>query len=150
MNFIEGTRRLALVLGVAGVLAGGFASYVELQPILLHNRFDRLANSDAVKQAQLKETQHSSLNREFGFDNGARELGGGNTTMNQDGISTISWNDKYGVVSIETDDGQTLYPTPAPSIWTYLLIPLFPLLGFFLPWGAIRTVQWVGAGFIAS
>ncbi len=52
------------------------------------------------------------------------------------------------VSSIETEDGQTLYPTPSPALWTYFLIALFPILGFFIPWGAIRAVGWVGAGFV--
>jgi len=140
MNPRKGMRRLVLVLGCTGVLVGGFASYLQLQPILLHNRFERLANSDAVTQARRKETHQSELNREFGLDNGTRKLGSGTATVNQDGISTISWDDN-GIESIETDDGQTLYPTPAPSMRTYLLIPLFPFLGFLIPWGATRTVQ---------
>ena len=31
MNFKEGTRRLALLLGVLGTIVGGFASYIEFQ-----------------------------------------------------------------------------------------------------------------------
>ncbi len=56
MNLKEGTRRLALILGAVGALLGGFASYMELQTVLsqsaLHNKFERLANSDVVKQAR--------------------------------------------------------------------------------------------------
>jgi hypothetical protein len=54
------------------------------------------------------------------------------------------------ITSIETQDGQTLYPTPAPSAWLYLLIALFPILGFFIPWGAVRAIGWVGGGFVAG
>ena len=54
MNLREGTRRLALLLGVVGAILGGFASYLFLQPALeqraRHNRFEQLANSDVVKQ----------------------------------------------------------------------------------------------------
>ena len=54
MNLREGTRRLALLLGVAGAILGGFASYSELQTVreqwASHNRFERLANSDVVQE----------------------------------------------------------------------------------------------------
>jgi hypothetical protein len=70
--------------------------------------------------------------------------------VNKGGIKAIHWTKTLGVESIETDDGQTLYPTPAPPAWLYLLIALFPILGFFLPWGAVRVIGWVGAGFVAS
>jgi len=42
MNLREGTRRLALLLGVVGTIFGGFASYMELQTVqnqrARHNR----------------------------------------------------------------------------------------------------------------
>lgn len=63
-------------------------------------------------------------------------------------IKTIHWSKDLGVDSAETEDGQTLYPTPAPSEWMFLLVALFPVLGFFIPWGAIRAVAWVGVGFV--
>jgi hypothetical protein len=72
------------------------------------------------------------------------------STVNKGGIKAIHWTKTLGVESIETDDGQILYPTPAPSAWLYLSIALFPALGFFIPWGAVRAIGWVGAGFVAS
>lgn len=54
MNLREGTRRLALLLGVAGALVGGSASYMEMQTVLSqrarHNRFEQFAASEVVKQ----------------------------------------------------------------------------------------------------
>ncbi len=56
MNLREGTRRLALLLGVVGTILGTFASYVELQTVLnqraRHNRFEQLANSSVAEQAR--------------------------------------------------------------------------------------------------
>ena len=56
MNLREGTRRLALLLGVVGAIAGGFASYSELLTVLeqwaRHNRFEQLAASPFVQHAQ--------------------------------------------------------------------------------------------------
>ena len=70
--------------------------------------------------------------------------------VDKSGIKAINWSQDFAVESIEKGDGQTLYPTPATSAWTYLLIALFPIFGFFIPWGAVRAIGWVGAGFVAS
>ena len=72
--------------------------------------------------------------------------------VNAGGIKTINWAKgwAYTVESIETEDGQTLYPTPAPNRWLYLLAAICPVLGFALPWGLIWAVGWVGAGFLAT
>src|SRR5271157_5971157 len=54
VNLREGTRRLALLLGVTGAILAGFASYMELQTVLnqraRHNRFEQLATSEVVQQ----------------------------------------------------------------------------------------------------
>jgi hypothetical protein len=70
--------------------------------------------------------------------------------VDKSGIKAINWSQDFAVESIETQDGQTLYPTPAPAAWLYLLIALLPVLGFVIPWGAVRAIGWVGAGFVAS
>ena len=74
------------------------------------------------------------------------------TNVNKGDIKTIHWAKGKGLVveSIETEDGQTVYPTPAPSRWPYLFAAILPLLGFLIPWGAIRAIGWVAAGFVAS
>lgn len=226
MDLKEGTRRLALLLGVVGAIAGGFASYLELQTVIdqraRHNRFEQLANSDVV-QRQSKFLQKSADfipgpypmdKKQFAQKIKARfpeykdiddetlaviilekypqyrdmvkvdpwekyavkEKSGtaidpktreriqtqpdfipddpypaialpNPSDVNKGGIKTINWTHGYGVESIVTEDGQTLYPTPAPSAWLYLLVALFPVFGFFIPWGTIRAIGWVGAGF---
>jgi hypothetical protein len=146
MNLREGTRRLALLLGVAGAIAGGFVSYLELQTVLdqraCHNRFEQLAASDVVRQE--REKLNPSLPDWQRVDIEPFTYSG----PNRGGIKTIAWGKNFGVRYFETEDGQTLYPTPAPAAWEYLLVALFPFLGFFIPWGAIRAIGWVGAGFI--
>ena len=54
----------------------------------------------------------------------------------------------WRTLGIQTPSGQRFYPTPAPSAWSYLLIAILPILGFFIPWGAVRAVGWVVAGFV--
>jgi hypothetical protein len=246
MNFREGTRRLALLLGGLGAIVGAIGSYSYLQPVMhqreLHRAFEQLATSDIVKQerkklqafpdfipdmpdfipdsgqfapisglppsavlkpipqhgrAKLSDAQSRYVQLPNGsylewpegvsaeeFKAKAGKLMGTSPTpsnakplqthikeyspqqlqdqvdwgtsippfskVNEGGIETINWGHDYGVESIEATDGQTLYPTAAPSAWLYLLIALLPLLGFLIPWSVIRAVGWVGAGFVAS
>jgi hypothetical protein len=72
--------------------------------------------------------------------------------VNIEEVKTINWSmgTAYGVESIETKDGQTLYPTPAPSRWLYLFAAILPVFGFALPWSVVRAVGWVGAGFFVN
>jgi hypothetical protein len=151
VNLKEGTRRLALLLGAVGAILGGFVSYLELDSVMAerarHNRFEHLANSVVVQQE--RKTLQAPPDFIPDLPPGAK-LVHLPSKVNQGGIKSIHWTDDYGVESIETEDGQTLYPTPVPSAWVYLLAALFPVLGFFIPWGAIRAIGWVGAGFMKS
>jgi len=72
------------------------------------------------------------------------------STVNKGGVKTIRWTKGLGIESLETEDGETLYPTPAPSRWLYLVAAILPALGFALPWGLVRAVGWVAAGFLAT
>ena len=72
------------------------------------------------------------------------------STVNKGGVKTIRWTKGLGIESLETEDGQTLYPAPAPNRWLYLVAAILPLLGFVLPWGLVRAVGWVGAGFLPT
>jgi hypothetical protein len=148
VNLREGTRRLALILGVVGIIVGGFASYLFLQPTLdqraRHNKFEQLATSDVVKQVRKRQAGWVSIDPKTG------ERIQWDQQVGKDGIKTIHWTQDNQIESIETDDGQTLYPTPAPSAWEYLLVALLPILGFFVPWGAVRAIGWVGAGFVTN
>jgi hypothetical protein len=150
VNLREGTRRLVLLLGAAGAILGGFVSYMELQPLARqsakHNRFEQLANSQIVLQ------ERENAKRDFPriTNPPITDSKGWQITVNSGGVGTIFWGSDYQVASIQTLDGQRLYPTPAPSAWTYLLVALFPILGFLIPWGAVRAIGWVGAGFAQS
>lgn len=153
-----------MLLGVAGALIGGFVSCIDLQSVWEqrtdHNRFERLANSDVVEQERkilqappdfIPEPPPGAKLNQPGtvrFDESTSVPIP--SQVNRGGIATINWSHDYGVESIETSDGQALFPTPAPSAWDYLWIPLFTLLGFFVPWGAIRAIGWVVAGFVKS
>jgi len=231
LNLKEGTRRLAVLVGLAGVILGAFASYIELQSLLSqkvrHNAFEQLTASDVVKHertcrllgytsgcSQIELPPSAVFDRQSQADPYAATAEKSDpplTVQGPDGktyqfppgtdkaaeiryfkrkgirsdpfaaiaepsssdvpakfssesitplasevnigeIKTINWTmgTGYGVQSIETQDGQIHYPTPLLSAWRYLLIALLPILGFFIPWGTIRAIGWVGAGFVAS
>lgn len=146
MNLREGTRRLALLLGVVGAVLGGYVSYMELQTVLdqraRHNEFERLANSQVIQQE--RKTLQEKTNSQSNF---VPDWAFGGTVVNNGEIKTIYWRDKWEVDSIDTVDGKTHSSTLAPSAWLYLVVALLPVFGFFIPWGAIRAIGWVGAGF---
>jgi hypothetical protein len=125
-------------------------SYLELQTVLAqktaHQQFEQLADSQIARQAREKAM------RDFArvTNPPVTDPDGWEDPVNSGGIGTINWSHHYGFKSIETQDGQTLYPTPAPSAWLYLFIALLPILGFLIPWGAIRAIGWVGAGFVQT
>lgn len=174
MNLKEGTRRLALLLGVVGALLGGFLSYSLLQSNLQeraeHRQFEHLEASKAVQQD--RQYLKDDSNGEGPFDPIQKfialshedqmavlqklapgkqdELLNSIRALRASGIKTIDWTKDLKIASIETQDGQILFPTPAPGAWSYVAIAFLPLLGFFIPWGAVRAIGWVGTGFVAG
>lgn len=147
MNVKRGLGRLAILLGIGGAILGAFFGYARLQPELSqraqHNRFEQLAASDVVRKT--RPTWDSlqapeSPNDPWGVTSVTAKV-------DKDGIKTISWGEDGSVESIETSDGQTLYPTPAPNRWAYLLVALSPIFGFLIPWGGVRAVYWTLNGF---
>jgi hypothetical protein len=164
MNLREGTRRLALLLGLVGLIVGGFFSYLVLQSVMSqradHQRFEGLADSSVVEQARKERfgpwdaagspIQPFDPKQPYCIaDHDRNELDYSASEPNSSGIRTVHFENRE-IASIDTTDGQTLYPTPAPSAWLYLLIALWPVLGFFIPWGATRAIGWVAAGFVAG
>jgi hypothetical protein len=77
-----------------------------------------------------------------------RPIPGSTTPVNAGNIKSVTWaNNDFAVSYIETQDGRTLYNRQARSHWLFLLYACYPLIGFFLPWGAIRAAGWVILGF---
>ena len=164
MNLREGTRRLALLLGVIGAILGGFASYLDLDLLMpqlkRHNKFVQLTNSDLVKQEQkCRSLGYASDCSQipppppgFVLDKPKYSVENADGTpldseLNKGGIKTIHWTKDYAVASIETDSA-SVYAEPAPNAWEYFLAVLFPVFGFIIPWGTVRAIGWVGVGFV--
>jgi len=146
MNLREGTRRLALLLGVVGAIVGGFVSYAESQTVkeqrASYIKFERLSASDVVRQERKNCLSDNP-------PNGYAKLGS-QLQANSAGIKAINWTEDCKVLTIETDANEWLYQDRAPGYREYLFIVLFPIFGFFIPWGAVRAIGWVGAGFIQN
>jgi hypothetical protein len=150
MNLREGTRRLALLLGVVGAILCCLFSLAQLQSLMRQRaeqkRFEKLANSQIMQQDRYDLLADCVKQTPPKLDLSA----GLSSHLHKGGIDTITWSSGCQIASITTENGETVYPSPAPGTWSYILIANLPLLGFFIPWGAIRAIGWVGAGFIAS
>ena len=136
-----------MLLGAAGAIIGGVFAYAQLQSTMRqradHKQFEQLANSDAVQQ-----DRKDFLAGWVSIDSKTGERIQWDQQVDKGGIKTIHWTKDNEIESIETEDGQTLYPTPAPGVWSYFLIAILPMLGFFIPWGVVRAIGWTLAGFI--
>ena len=176
MNLREGTRRLALLLGVAGAIAAGFYAYILLYATLqqrsAHQRFQVAANR-IERLGRAVQNQYPVYTGMDASDVGWRVLTkypqfwpwvSGRTNLEPelpkawspsaapnreqtDPWQTAAKQTDWRIWGITTPDGQTFLPTPAPSEWSYLLILLTPIGGFIVPWGIIRAIGWVVAGF---
>lgn len=196
MNLSDGTRRLALGLGVVCAAFGGFGSFKVLMPIVSHYKFQALAGSETAqrerqwymqdvqreraiylgKEAQLQtempvarrkdnlhileKRQDMALRIQLLSIETSEELfriEQTHSSVNRNGIRRIQWTGDYGVESIdaskpwprpldveaiETQGGEILAPTPSPAAWEYVLIALFPVLGFLVGCGAVRAIAW--------
>lgn len=70
-------------------------------------------------------------------------------TANPDGIKEVTVNGSKLVSSIELSTGELVPRAESPHLTAYLLLLLYPVIGFLLPWGCIRILTWVGTGFVA-
>ena len=125
-----------------------------LQPVIDHHRFERLANAPVILHERENQQRQSKLSDSPDQNPYSRLLRDASpptpTEVNKDGIRKFNWvgNGDWNVDWIETKNGETLRSTDAPARWTYWAIPLFPILGFFIPWGTVRAIGWVLAGFV--
>jgi hypothetical protein len=71
---------------------------------------------------------------------------------NPDAISLIHYDLINTVTSIEVSTGEKIKRQyDLPSLQRTFVVPLvFPLVGFLLPWGAMRTIAWIAAGFMTA
>ncbi len=177
MDLREGTRRLAMVLGVVGALFGGFVSALEFRELVQqrtsYKQFEQVSTriAELGKQTQKAYPSYADMTPiDLGLKVVAkypeywpwitgdstitpaipkpRELNSTDDTHEHDPWDRSAKDYDWRVWGITAPDGQTFFPTPAPNNWTYLWIPLLPILGFSVPWGAVHSIGWVLKGFI--
>ena len=68
---------------------------------------------------------------------------------NSDGINKVHVDAAKLVTSIDLSTGEWVPRVDSPHLTAYLLLLLYPVIGFLLPWGGIRILTWVGIGFAA-
>jgi len=142
MNAREGFRRLGLVLGVIGFLGGAIAGYIFFDDIW-QQRARYKAFSSLVNSPEVKSNPPSFF--------------GGNPVFDKEhpsklGIRVIQYDNSQDgkpaqVAAFEMEDGTFLYKGEGPTVLSYLLPFAFPIIGFLVPWGVIKLLVWVGAGF---
>jgi hypothetical protein len=67
---------------------------------------------------------------------------------NHDGINAVHINADKTVSSVKLSTGELVKRTESPQLKVYLSLFLYPVVGFLLPWGCMRLLAWVGAGFV--
>ena len=69
-------------------------------------------------------------------------------SVNAGGISDVLLDPAGAVLSIGFPDNEAVYKAEFPTI--PLAAFLYPILGFLIPWGVVKTLTWIGAGFFRS
>jgi hypothetical protein len=96
---------------------------------------------DAATLAQTK-----SAARQYLRANPAGGNADSQAAANFDGIEEVMV-DKGVVQLIRLVTGASVQRTEPPALKSYFSLLLYPILGSILPWGAIRALTWLGAGF---
>lgn len=178
VNFTEGLRRLGLVAGILGAGAGTILAHSQLQALMAqrsqNRKFQELVSSrgltrevEMLKRDTKLEPGWDALPGDF-FDKLDALCGDKDWQVNRSGIRTIhisgvacgTTSEVYQIGDkqyqaaeirmIETADGQIITRTNPPGFWAYIYVVALPVLGFLLPWGAIRLLTWVAMGFFAE
>jgi hypothetical protein len=144
MNIREGLRRLGIVLGITGMLAGVVVGY-QIFAKVLEDRAKYKAFADLVHSPEVQ----GDLEILDGFEPISTEFT--KEHPSKKGIHKVlyskSKDGKHSVVSsFEMEDGAMLYRQDAPPLMAYVLPFTLPALGFAISWGLIRVLVWVGKG----
>lgn len=163
MSSKEGVRRLALLLGLLGVILGGLVSYQEWNLVVTqrtnHKKFEDLANSEVVQRERNRRFQKDpgtgvmlDMDIKYLTSQKARdgEFAAFPSKILEGEISEIDWNKDLQVSMIKTIDGEFLLPIAEPGASRYLLVVIYPAIGFLLCWGVARIVGFIGGWVVAG
>lgn len=150
MNIREGMKRLAILLGACGGIVGGCLAYsaaLELwKTYTAHRRFSTVMASPTMRQVA------QAVPQTDWFDKNA-PIGAQPPTavadVNAGGVKQITVDKRSKeILSVQLANGESLEATPAPHAREYAYVLLLPVLGFLVPWVAVRVLAWVGVGFL--
>jgi hypothetical protein len=134
---------LGVLLGVTGAVVGGYLAYGDAKALwnrhIAFKRFESVMTSPTMRKVG-----------QAVRDDAQKDLDGSWATMSVSvgvgGIKEVTA-DRTGTISlIELSTGESVQRVEPPSMGRYLIPLLYPVLGFLLPWGAVRAVTWVGSG----
>jgi hypothetical protein len=159
MNIGEGFRRIGLLLGILGAIAGFAASCVTLGEAIRHRsenaRFQNFAQkywqvmkAEKMRRGGVRSSSDAKLSSDQFWDQAAELYQHEKQALSTEGLAEIRLNGD-NIESIKCTDGATLFPSPV-SIWSWLLPLTFPVAGFFFHWGLIRIFVWIISGFAQS
>ncbi|MEQ1883720.1 MAG: hypothetical protein ABL967_01575 [Bryobacteraceae bacterium] len=175
MDIREGMRRLSLVVGFLGGSAGGFLVYPEVKPTwdacMYYRNFSDAASLPTVQKALKSARAYRGAAHKLNYANGEviepsppphntaskdtfwediefQARGDKDVSINTDGISMLILDTAGEISSIHFSSGEVVQATVRPTFPFSLF--LYPILGFFVPWAAIRTLTWIGEGFFRA
>ena len=139
VNVTEGFRRLALVFGLLGLVAGLIVATVEAFP----------AAAEFQKYSRL-----NKLKNDFNIRSIYRVRDAENAGVTDDEIFTVvAAHEKWNTEAIlragysKADVLSVLKDSPTAPIFDLFALAMFPIAGFFIPWGALRSIGWMIDGF---
>jgi hypothetical protein len=156
MNAREGMRRVGLVLGIVGGTIGALIAYPTAEQ-LWSARADWFArNAPGLNGPVAYEPKDKALSETpegDALDRVAaqmlREKGGIVVLVDLDGIKEVTVDKAGQVSSIELLTGESVPRAERPPLRSYAALLLYPVIGFLVPWGIVRILYWVSAGFLS-
>jgi hypothetical protein len=150
VNIKEGMRRLGIVLGLVGGAIGAMSVYGGALHLwnahVFHRRFESLMSSDTLLKVAKDIKAFNTQAWKEGLNSGAVN----SVEVNQDGIRDVTVDKTALISSIVLSSGESIPRVDAPTLSEVLAVLLYPIVGFLIPWGVVRVIVWLGAGFVSK
>ncbi len=139
MNVEEGFRRISVILGVLGFVAGTFFAYSDIGTLsktrAAHERFLSAMTWPVIQQVAKQAAAD--------FKRGHEPIW---YQIDREGVSNVMVSGGR-IWAINLRSGEAILDQKVATTLDYASLCLFPLFGFLLPWGTVRVISWVISGF---
>jgi len=140
LNYREGPRRIGVFVCLIGILVGGAGGELLRESMVAdlhrHTSFAAVLNSPEVQKAI--ETRN------------AEPPGDGEMVhVESQWITDLRWEDGR-VAYFVLGDGSFFFDSPRPPAWAFPLVLLCPVMGFLIPWAAMKALSLAGVGYFAK